>query len=652
MPLYPQFEQQYTQQLVTDTFGGYDHQLKIPDGEWYDTWNLTTDFAPMIANRKPRGSTGQTACAMIEKNALAYVGTDGTLYYNWRPTGLTGLTVGEKQMVSMGAYIVIFPDKKYFNTENFSDYGNLEAHFAPTSTTYQMVRYDGTAVSASFVQASAPPNPSNGDYWIDTSGETHILKQWSDAQNDWVSVETVYIKIIFNTLGQVPNIFSELDGVTISGSSVEDVNGDKAIYAIGGRAASGVDPGEADWIMVTGLIDAIPDDPDTEVLIDRKVPDLDYVCESQNRLWGCFYGYSNGKTINEIYCCALGDFKNWRQYQGLSTDSWTGSVGSDGQWTGAVNYLGYPTFFKENRIHRVTISTEGAHRIDETVCRGVQKGSSKSLVVVNETLYYKSTKDVCAYQGGFPQGVSQALGTAVYTDAVAGAANGKYFISMYDESDNSQLFVYDINKGIWLHEDGTRIEGFARVDNELYGHTPIVNNTGGDIITMLGSLPDLYHDAIWSNTAPVSPNTGDFWYDTSSSPAVLKQWSGSAWTTVTDPRHLDTTFGWGAISGIQYYEYPENKRLSRYNIRMRMEAGSGVTVYLRYDGDIAGAESTPATDWVKVAEISAPETADINHYVLPIRPHRCDHMQIAIEGEGNVQIYSIAKVLEVGSDYR
>lgn len=649
MPLFPQFEQQYTQQLVTDTFGGYDHQLKIPDGEWYDTWNLTTDFAPMLANRKPRGDVGRQAIAMIEKKAMAYIGTDGTLYFNWLPTGLTGLAIGEKQMVSMGAYIVIFPDKKYINTENLSDYGSLEAHFTPSSATYQMTRYDGTSVSANYVQAAPPDDPQNGQYWIDTSGETHILKQWSAAQNDWISIETVYIKITFNTMGQVPNIFKELDGVSISGSSV-DVNGDKAIYALGGQAASGDDPGEADWIMVTGLLDSIPDDPDNAVHIDRNVPTLDYVCESQNRLWGCYYGQVDGKTVNEIYCCALGDFKNWRQYQGLSTDSWTGSVGSDGQWTGAVNYLGYPTFFKENRIHRVTISTEGAHRIDETVCRGVQKGSSKSLVVVNETLYYKSVKDVCAYQGGFPQGVSQALGNVNYGNAVAGAVNGKYYISMYREDGEPRLFVYDINKGIWILEDSLDVSCFARVDNELYACKPYSGGIGGDILTMLGSLPDIYWNATYSATAPVSPNAGDFWYDTSDTPFVLKQWSGSAWTEVIDPRGMITDYDWGAISGIQYYEYPENKRISRYNIRMRMEAGAYARVYLRYDKDAVGVESTAAA-WQLVAEVSAQE-ANIDHYVLPVRPHRCAHLQICIEGTGNVQIYSIAKILEVGSDYR
>ena len=83
---------------------------------------------------------------------------------------------------------------------------------------------------------------------------------------------------------------------------------------------------------------------------------------------------------------------------------------------------------------------------------------------------------------------------------------------------------------------------------------------------------------------------------------------------------------------------------------MRMMAGAVVRVYLRYDLDIAGME-TNQSDWQLVAEVSAAE-ANIDHYVLPVRPHRCDHLQLCIAGTGDMQIYSIAKILEVGSDYR
>ena len=71
-------------------------------------------------------------------------------------------------------------------------------------------------------------------------------------------------------------------------------------------------------------------------------------------------GMVDGKAVNELYCCALGDFKNWNRFLGISTDAWAASVGSDGAWTGAANYLGYPTFFKEHVIHRIAISSSGA----------------------------------------------------------------------------------------------------------------------------------------------------------------------------------------------------------------------------------------------------------------------------------------------------
>ena len=638
MPLFPQVDAQYTQKITTDTFGGYNHILKVPDGEWYDTKNLTTDFAPMLANRKPRGNLNVGAVSLAEKKSLAYVGTNGTLYFNFSATGLTGLSQGEKQMVSMGAYLVIFPDKKYINTENLSEYGDLEATFEPQSATYSMCLYDGNGFTADYKQATEPTSPQSQQYWIDTSSETFVLKQWSETTEQWVTIETVFIKITFTSLGTVPALFKENDGVTISGATI-DINGEKVICACGGRAADiqNDDPGEADWIMVTGMSTWFPSDPDTSVVITRKCPNMDYVCECQNRLWGCYYGHSNGETINEIYCSALGDFKNWRQYQGLATDSWAATVGSDGQWTGAVNYLGHPIFFKENRIHRVTVSSVGAHQVDELVCRGVQKGSSKSLVVVNETLYYKAPDGVCAWQGGFPSGVSAAFGNEQYRSAVAGAIGSKYYISMLDDTaaDYTQstapanpadgkfwidtsgaayilkqwdaaknqwtsirtvsfLFVYDIAKGIWLHEDDLRATAFARVDNELFAVA------GNNLITMRGSL------------------------------------CGVAGATA------ETGLTWEAVSGVQYYEVVDNKRLSRYYIRMKMAHGASLSVYLQYDSN---------GTWVSAGSFTA-SAAAIDSMLFPIRPRRCDHLQIKLVGSGDIRIFSIAKILEVGSDYR
>ena len=326
MPLYPRLHTQLTEQEMIDGFGGYDHRLRIADGAWFDTENLSSDLAPMLSVRRPRGNTHLRAAALLEKDALAYVSEDGTLYYNFLPTAVTGLSAAPKQIVGMGAYLVIFPDKVYFNTADQTDRGSLEAHFAPQSAGYELCRFDGTALRADYIQPDEPDAPQNAQYWIDTSGESNVLRQWSGAQGDWVTVETAYVRIGFETRGVVPKLFSAGDGVTVSGSSLGEVNGEKLLAAVGGGGE------ESDWVILTALPAHLPDDPDTALRIDRSVPEPDFVCECQNRLWGCRYGLGeDGRPVNEIFCCALGDFKNWKQFRGLATDSWVGSVGSDGQ---------------------------------------------------------------------------------------------------------------------------------------------------------------------------------------------------------------------------------------------------------------------------------------------------------------------------------
>ena len=73
----------------------------------------------------------------------------------------------------------------------------------------------------------------------------------------------------------------------------------------------------------------------TPITISRKMPKMDFVIESNNRLWGCRYGENNdGDTVNEIYCSKQGDFKNWQCFEGVATDSYVASCGTDGEWTG------------------------------------------------------------------------------------------------------------------------------------------------------------------------------------------------------------------------------------------------------------------------------------------------------------------------------
>ncbi len=579
MALLPQMDYEYNERSVTDVFAGYNHRPRIGDGEFYNTQNMTTACFPLLANRRRRGLVRRLTApgGILAKEKLALI-ENGALWYGGEETGLRGLAPGEKQMVSMGAYLCIFPDKLYFNTADPSDYGSMEAVYRSSGRVrYSLCRRDGTPYENLTVSREAPPEPANAAHWLEP--QAGKLFEWSAAGGQWTQIETLYTKLEFSTNGILPRRFRENDGVTVSGAQSEALNGSRILHAVGGGE------GELDYIVVTGLLEKSFTQTQGSVSIRRAAPDMDFVCEAKNRLWGCKYGTVDGKTVNELYCSALGDFRNWEQYMGLSTDSWRASVGSDGPWTGAVNYLGYPMFFKENRIHRVSVSAIGAHQVSETVCRGVQAGCSGSLQVVNETLLYKSRADVCAFQGSFPESVSEALGDETYSQASAGSAGDRYYLSMKNAAGEWSLFVYDVKQGLWMREDEMQVTQFAALGGELYAMTP---------------------EALWAlNGSEGEP---------------------------------EAFVSWRAESGIQGYQFPDRKYVSRFNLRLWMEEGAEADVYLRYDSD---------GDWVRQGRIKMKGTRTVT---LPVRPRRCDHFQMRICGRGDVKLYSIAKILSIGSD--
>ena len=595
MPYFPTLTETYSTQQVTDVFQGYNHNLKIGDGEFYDMKNLTSSYYPLFANRGKRGTVSNLNApkALLAKSKLAYI--DGTSLFYADEDLTTYLNAAgfyisadkemhPKQLISMGAYIVIYPDKLYINTANYTDCGSIDASFSTAKDSevlYTLSKVDGTEYDTPSIGTAEPENPDNGALWIDTSSSNHSLKQYSSNTGMWVQVATVYTKISYAGIGKS---FTKFDGVKISGCTAEDEANKKQIEAINGTKII-YDKGD-DYIVVVGLIDQAYTQTTGTVTVSRKMPDLDFITEAENRLWGCKYGLVDGQTVNEIYCCALGDFKNWEQYLHLSTDSWRASVGTDGEWTGAVTHLGYPIFFKENCLHKVYISSAGAHQIADTACRGVQKGSDKSLVVVNETLYFKSVTDICAYDGSLPVSVSPQLGTERYFAAVAGSIGDKYYVSMKDSLEKWHLFAYDTQKGFWHHEDETHAMEFARCN----GH--------------------LYYINVDTNALMCTDSNGI----------------------------LEGDVSWSATTGIMRYTTVEQKYISRFNLRMRLPVGSEADMYIQYDSDGI---------WHHAGHMIG---TGMKTFMLPVRPRRCDHFQFRIEGTGDIRIYSFAKILDGGSD--
>ena len=576
----PELRANYQIRTMTEVFGGYNHNLKISEGEWYHEKNLSARAYPLFAEREKRGLYHQGAekiTGILAKDALAWV-EGSTLWYNGYPVSGITLSEGEKQLVSMGAYLCVFPDNVYVNTQNLADFGHMGAEFtASGQITYTPCRLDGTPYEGVAQADSAPGTPANGDLWMDTSGDIHVLKQYSASTGMWTDIPTVYVKISVSGIG---TLFSKYDGVSLSGcegtEQIKALNGDIVLQ----------DAGE-DYVIVTGILDREYVQDGGSITLSRKIPRMDFVCESGNRLWGCFYGMTGGVMVNQIFACKLGDFKNWNCFMGIASDSYAVSVGTDGAFTGAVTYLGYPTFFKENCVHRIYGSTPGSYQVQTTQLRGVQKGSERSLAILNEVLYYKSNTDICAYDGSLPVGISEQLGGVMYRNARAGAGNGRYMVSMQDMEDKWHLFSFDPRKGIWHREDDACAVGFCAWGPEVY----FIDSEKNAVMTVHG----------------------------------------------TEGTHEEDV-EWMAESGMIGYDAPDRKYVSRFNIRMRLEKGASLTLGIEYDSNGIW------TDQGTVAGTGA------DAFVFPVIPRRCDHFRIRLSGRGGVRVYSMSKILEQGSD--
>ena len=586
---YPYLSELQTSRKMVDVFRGYNHNLRIGDGEFYDMKNLTSANYPTLSSRPARGvyAVPNVPQGMIAKDILYYVdGGDFIVNEDSESNRISmGLTVDKdengkiipKTLISMGAYVIIMPDKKYINTADYADNGSIEATKTTTNdVTFSLCKRDGSAHAGIAIQPTEPANPANMALWLDTSTVPNALKQYSATSKMWVGVASTYIKIASPGIG-LP--FSEGDGVTISGiedAAIADLNNTMVIQAKGDG-----------YIVVTGILDQVITQS-SPITITRRMPNMDFIIESENRLWGCRYGADvDGNMVNEIYACKLGDFKNWNCFNGISTDSYAVTVGTDGPFTGAIAHLGYPLFFKETCVHKVYGNYPANYQILTTTCRGVQNGCSRSLAIVNETLYYKARTAVCAYDGSLPVEISSALGDVVYSNAVAGFLGNKYYISMLAQDGKYNLFVYDTLKGMWHREDNTQVMQFCNSRGELY----YIDCSDMQIKTVNGTGT--------RDTFPIK---------------------------------------WEAVTGIIGTDSPDKKYISRLDVRMHIPLGSRVMFFIEYDSD---------GHWQYLFAMTG---NTLKSFPVPIKPLRCDHLRLKIVGEGEAKIFSICQTTEQGSD--
>lgn len=392
-------------------FGGLDRRAAAGNGAIRDMLNLTGKDAPVLSSRPARKETAELTNPRgifsvgghlfhVEANKLY---RDNVVDLN----ALPGMANTERYFAAMGNRLLIWPDKIVTDITTTGSYTSLAA-----SVTQLCTFGDGT-----YAGEAAEGNTIYGP-----SGYA-----WS-------------------------SLFKVGDGVTISGAADAENNKTAIVREISGN--------ELRFYENTFTVNSTA----ASVTVARTVPDLDYICVNDNRVWGC-----KGDTI---WCSKLGDPANWNVFDGISTDAWSVESGTPGAFTACVSFMGYPIFFKEDKVFKVYGNRPTNFELLSSATLGVL--NAKTMAVAGETLYYLSRAGFVRYNGGYPSSVDDAL-DARYTGGAAGSDGKKYYVSVLRSDSVREFLVFDPELGLWHKEDDLNAKGFANVGNTLYAQTADAN---------------------------------------------------------------------------------------------------------------------------------------------------------------------------------
>ena len=598
-------------------FGGLNETYGCTEAEYSGGMNFSARDFPALSPRLPRRRLQELAGlnGMYHLNGLLTVcGQD--LVYTPDEAPAQPVTVknavadSRKTMVGIGTKILIFPDKVAFDTADGSaaplgaawEAGSLSVSFAPcdaSGNTYE-VQDKGT---------KEPEHPQDGQLFLKLNepdkpySAENTLEVYSEASGNWTVIPLDYCLVTAEGIGAE---FQVWDTVTLTGTGAEQagqwagLDGDRIVYGVTETTLRlRADPGgehfygrlvhngsSAVWVSMDGT-QREEYFPAEGVKVERRVPDLEYLTECDNRLWGC------SKAENAIYGCKLGDPTNWFSYRGIAEDSYAVTVGSDGDFTGASTCLGYVLFFKENCIHKLYGSKPSDFQLSAIRCRGVARNASRSLCVLNETLYYLSPDGVMAWDGSVPSKVSEKLNTARLSNvraAVGGALDGRYYLYLMRDSGGEKpeerLLVYDTERGLWQEENGCSYE---------------MASTGGQLY-------------LWDGA--------DIW---AADPSRESDWQTTEGVEATIPFEL--------ITGDIGLDGAEDRYLSRLTLRLDADCASTVALEVSYDG--GGWE--PVAAW----QVSGQRKNFDQSFV----PRRCSTLRLRLRGEGQITLRSLARTI-------
>lgn len=558
-------------------FGGINRTNGTPLGYWKELCNMDMSEYPALKTCEPfcyeglpEGITGY----VYRGDKLIYTVSDG-IYIDGVKTPLT-LSAGKKQLVIMGAYAVVFPDCAKINITdttdivyqpNFSVTGTLtEANTNMFANIHKLLYIN---IPSDSEDLSKIKEGTSGIVSYSKNGKAMSLKVCVEKISDDESYTAGgCTSVIFETKNNFPDTtYFYTERCYITANRPYTGFSDAVFKSIGYGDTSADNGACAD----DGTGDT-EEDIVTEEAIGVSIPDLDFIAEYNNRLWGC------SSKNHEIYCSKLAEPLEWNSFAGISTDSWAATVGTQGDFTGVAVYNGSILFFKENCVHIVYGSKPSNFSISTVHLRGVQKGSDKSLCISDGLLYYKAPEGIFCFNGSSAYRIDEALGDDI-TETAVGTADDRYIIMLTGDT----AYYFDKRKKAWYTRTLSGAVSAHSIDGKLYAVTK-----SGDVYRriQLTALP--------GNTEQIYSAT-DFFAET------------------------------GELGRGDIFRYFKKLRFVLSAKHLYPETNLNFGIYISCDGG----------EWQNVYDYKGADTkADENEIVIaPIIPVRCQRIRIRISGK-------------------
>lgn len=625
--------------------------------EFVNQKNISCDDYPALSVRKERSYIASdvniTSNIIIASNQICYIKNHDTLVIGDKEVTLSVTTTQDENLVLMGNNIIIYPNEIMLNISSLIESPvavNFTGVFEEISTEDIIMGttdenswdfYRANIQKIGILQAvdvkpcfASNLNPIDKNEQLKSRG-THLafanlLSEYKGQYNRMEYVNgngstvykvqkierdntsgndrlilfseetTPYVQINCKGIGKNFIIgdwvsFSDIDGSNTS-EMYKELNGDTTFAdKLNGNYFKIYDKSD-DYITIKLDLHASVDYRGP-INVFKKMPSVDFVIENENRLWGC------SNKNNEIYASKLGDATNWFAYgDGLSTDSYALTIGTEGEFTGIAKQNNAILFFKENWVHKIYGTKPSNYCLTTYNVPGVEKGSEKSLVWINGTLFYKSKYGVCLYSpGGTPTIISDyAFGNNKYINAVAGKYKHKYYISLLNTATNKyELYSYDTLKGIWNKEDDTQFINTVTYNDNLYfidGKTNYIGSIDG---------------------------------------------KENLFTTVTNSElFFENPIEWEVETGNLYDNELNVKYINQLQILMELNEKSEVEIFIK---------TKVNGEYRQIKSIYAQDKRTVNYTFLP---SRADFLQIRFKGRGKALLYQINIRYNLGSEKR